>query len=464
MLKAVRAYFSEFGVLRTATRDFWVVNIIQFLESLAYFSMINVMTLYLTTNCGFSDIDSGAWVAIYTLYVTAFVLGIGSIIDVIGLRRSFLVAAGFLMVARLGMGIAPVFLTGDALRFTVMGMILCLSMGTAFMTPTITTSIRKFTTKDNRSTGFNMYYLIMNVGAILAGFAVTDGFRRALGEVRGNEAILNFGFAMALLCGLSAFFINEKRIPDPAERVQEGSGKRPIQIFAEVWKEKPFQRLVLFLGLTLGVRLVFTHQFLVMPKYYTRILHSDFQLGFANSINPLIIVVGLIMLIPVINRFSLFKLIVWGMSISALSLVFMALPVRWFLGLPGIHNLDQAFVFVIYAQILVFAFGELLFSPRFTEYISVVAPKDKVASYMSLSALPMFIAKPINGFISGILIAGYCYDGIRAKIDTANISFRTGPEYMWTVYLAAAVVSPIAVLLLRRFLTDQPGEKKEVAA
>jgi proton-dependent oligopeptide transporter, POT family len=329
----------------------------------------------------------------------------------------------------------------------------------------VTTSIRKFTTKANRSTGFNMYYLIMNIGAIFAGFAVTDGFRRTLGEIRGNQAILDFGFVMALLAGLSALLINEKNIPDPAERVQENSGRRPIQIFAEVWKEKPFQKLVLFLGLTLGVRLVFTHQFLVMPKYYTRLLHADFQLGFANSINPLIIVVGLILLIPVINRFSVFKLIVWGMSISALSLVVMVLPIRWFLGIPGIHNLDQAYLFVVYAQILVFAFGELLFSPRFTEYISVAAPKDKVASYMALSALPMFIAKPINGFISGILIAGYSYDGIRAKVDTGNISFRNGPEFMWTIYLGAAVLSPIAVILLRRYLTDEPKtEGKEAAA
>ena len=34
-----------------------------------------------------------------------------------------------------------------------------------------------------------------------------------------------------------------------------------------------------------------------------------------------------------------------------------------------------------------------------------VAPKDKVASYMSLAALPMFIAKPINGIIGGLLVA-----------------------------------------------------------
>ncbi len=77
---------------------------------------------------------------------------------------------------------------------------------------------------------------------------------------------------------------------------------------------------------------------------------------------------------------------------------------------------------------MVFAVGELLFSPRFTEYVASVAPPDKVSSYMALSALPLFMAKPINGYVSGILISHFCYDGIRAKIDTGNISYAHSPE------------------------------------
>lgn len=53
--------------------------------------------------------------------------------------------------------------------------------------------------------------------------------------------------------------------------------------------------------------------------------------------------------------------------------------------------------------------------PRFSRYVARVAPKDKVASYMSLAALPMFIAKPINGIIGGLLVAYLCYDGICAR-------------------------------------------------
>jgi dipeptide/tripeptide permease len=227
----------------------------------------------------------------------------------------------------------------------------------------------------------------------------------------------------------------------------------------EVWKESAFQKLLLFLVLTIGVRLVFTHQFLVMPKYYTRVLHSDFELGLANSINPFVIVVGLIVLIPVINRFPTVKLIIVGMAISAASLVVMALPLEWIMKVPGIHNVTQAYLFIIITQILVFAVGELIFNPRFTEYIASVSPPDKVSSYMALSALPAFISKPINGFVSGILISRYCYDGIRPKIETGNVGYGESPEFMWLIYLILAVMSPIAVIALRDFITrgNQPA-------
>lgn len=464
MISAVKNYFAEFKVLKSASKDFWLANSIQFFESLAYFSMMNIITLYLTTNCGFSDLDSGAWVGIYTLYITAFLLAVGSICDTIGIKKSFMIGMTMLLLTRLGFGVAPYFLKGDILRYFVMCSLILLSLGTAFMNPVVTTAIRRFTTEKNRSTGFNIYYLIMNVGAILAGFAVTDGFRNWLGEVNGNQAILIFGFLMSGCCIICAYFMDENNYAEEKDRVVDTGGpkKRPLAIFMEVWKESAFQKLTLFLLLTLGVRLVFTHQFLVMPKYYTRLLYSDFDLGAANSINPIIIVVGLILLIPIINRFNTFKLIVVGMTISALSLLFMAVPNEWILSIPGIKNMDEAYKFIIFAQILVFAFGELIFSPRFTEYIAVVAPKDKVASYMSLSVLPMFIAKPINGFISGLLISNYSYDGIRAKVDTGNILYGESPEYMWLVYFILAALSPIAVMSMKRIL--ESGRAEAIAA
>ena len=481
MFESVKNYFAEFKILKTMTKEFWLINAITFFDGLAYFSMVNIITLYLTSNAGFNDVDSGAWVGIFSLYVTAFIFGVGAVCDVIGIKKSYYIGIVLLVSTRFTLGVAPVYLNGPLLRYVIMGSIILMSLGTAFMGPIHNTAMRRFTSKENRSTGFNLYYLIMNVGAALAGLLVTDGFRQGLsgiglgfvkgfGEINGNLAIFDFGFLMYVISFICTLMINENNYADEEERVEINieKSKRPLQIFLEVWKEKPFRTLVLFLVLTLGVRLVFTHQFLVMPKYYTRVLFNDFELGFANSINPIIIILGLIILIPVFKKFDTFKLIVVGMAVSASSLIFMALPIDWYLMIPGIHNYSQAYKFIIFTQITVFAVGELIFSPRFTEYTAVVAPKDKVASYMSLAALPMFIAKPINGFISGALIASFSYEGIRAKIDTGNISYNKSPEFMWLVYFLLALLSPIAVIGMRKTLTashkEHAAEEKRLAA
>ena len=474
MSNPIITYFTEYAKLRTVSKEFWLVNTLSFFDGLAYFSMMNVLTLYLTANCGFSDVDSSALIGLYTLAISIIFFAVGAVCDTLGIKKSFLFGLILLIIARATFGFAPMYLSNtpieipflpemSPIQWSVIFMMVLMALGTSFMGPVMTASLRRFTAKENRSIGFSMYYLIMNIGAILAGFAVTDGLRSLFGEQNGNLAIMFFGMGANIASFIAMTMVNEHKYADESERISpDAESKRPLTIFLEVWKESAFRKLVIFLVLTIGVRLVFTHQFMVMPKYYTRVLQGDFELGLANSINPTIIVVGLILLIPLFSKISTFKLVVIGMAISASSLLIMSVPIDWILALPYIHNLDQAYLFIIVAQILVFAFGELLFSPRFTEYISLMAPKDKVASYMSLSALPTFISKPINGFISGLLIATFSYDGIRAKIDAGLIDYAHSPELMWMVYFLLAAVSPIAVLFMRNFLTRKPEAEAEV--
>jgi MFS family permease len=51
--------------------------------------------------------------------------------------------------------------------------------------------------------------------------------------------------------------------------------------------------------------------------------------------------------------------------------------------------------------ILVFALGEMAGSPKITEYIGRIAPKDKKALYMGYSFIPVFLGNIFAGIISG---------------------------------------------------------------
>lgn len=462
MFAALTSYFNEFRSLRHASREFWLTTAIQFFEGLAYFSTITILTHYLTTNCGFNDVESGAWVGFYTLFITAFIFAVGPICDVIGIKKSFFIGISLITITRLGMGLAPAWLSGSPMQWSVKVLILAMSLGTAFMSPVMKTALRRYTTREERPKGFNVYYLIMNIGAFIANAIVVDGCRKTLGEYQGNLAICFVGFVAALCALVCVLFMREHNYADEAERLDTSKpAKRPLAVFLDVWKEPTFRKLLFFLVLTLGVRLVFTNQFLVMPKYYTRVLYDDFELGAANSINPIIIVIGLALLIPIINRFDTMKLMIVGMGVSALSLCVMALPMPWVMAALGTKDLTTAYLVVIITQIVIFAIGELIFSPRWTEFIASVAPPDKVSSYMALSSLPLFFAKPINGFISGLLISHYCYDGIRAKIDSGLVPYTQSPEFMWLIYLVLAVTSPVAIYMLRGKLAMRRHDPSE---
>ena len=73
-------------------KEFWLVNAIQFFDGLSYFSVIIVLSMFLTDNVGFSDYEAGAWQGYFFLFITAFMFTVGSICDVIGDKKSFLFA------------------------------------------------------------------------------------------------------------------------------------------------------------------------------------------------------------------------------------------------------------------------------------------------------------------------------------------------------------------------------------
>ena len=145
-------YFSEFGVLKECGVNFWLTNFIQFFDGLAYFTIIIVFALFLKDYCGFRDADAPYWVGMYTLFLSLFVFAVGTICDIIGMKRTYLVGFRMLIFGRLVLGLGSVFgmrvldLSQDNSRYIVIAGIAIMSFGSAFMSPCISTSIRRFTT------------------------------------------------------------------------------------------------------------------------------------------------------------------------------------------------------------------------------------------------------------------------------------------------------------------------------
>lgn len=357
----------------------------------------------------------------------------------------------------------------DLMKLLVILTLIPIAFGEAVMVPAIYAALRRYTNKRTSGTGFNFQYLTMNIAAVLAGVSI-DLLRVPL----GNESIFLFGALLAVVCTVGVAFLRShvevmddgsvvEATPDP-----EAKREMPWTIFWEVVREKQFHRFLLFILLLIGVRLVFTHQFMVMPKYYTRVMGHDAPIGLLNAINPAIITIGLILFIPVIARFSVFRLILVGTTISAMSVFALCIPGKFFTGLGW--SLESGYLALILAQIIVFAVGEVIWSPRLQEYTVTIAPKGREGSYLSFSVLPMFLAKPLNGFLSGRLLADYCPEGVLDEISAGTRSYTEGPEMMWVIFAAIAISSPILIILLRNVirpdesrLEDDEGEGGEAS-
>ena len=95
-----KGYFAEFGNLRECPREFWVINLINLLDSLGYFAIIFIMALFFTQSLNIPDDDSQFIVGGYLAGITLVTFFVGFIVDSLGIKRSLLLGLGFVSLGR----------------------------------------------------------------------------------------------------------------------------------------------------------------------------------------------------------------------------------------------------------------------------------------------------------------------------------------------------------------------------
>jgi hypothetical protein len=82
-----------------------------------------------------------------------------------------------------------------------------------------------------------------------------------------------------------------------------------------------------------------------------------------------------------------------------------------------------------------------------------LAPPGKTGAYVGIGQFPWFLTKVVTGFYAGWFLKHYCP--------------ASGPQHtsgMWLIYACIAMVTPVALLLSRRWLRSgsaamsQPGD------
>ncbi len=460
---AVVRYLKDFGVLKETRKEYWGLQAINVLDSTAYFAMLNIAVVCFSEDFGFSDEHAGYVFTLFASVTTLLLFFSGVVTDWLGIKRTTYLsmwAQALLCFAVAGAAYMP---SGSARDGIVVGSIFLMAPFAAMVQTLFQAGNKRFTTKRSRGAGFNLWYLFMNVGAAASGFLI-DWFFLKLGLPRFH--IFTLGALLRLACVVLTFtsIHNTEQLYGPDEEPApppDAAARNPIAIMKSVLMDKVFWRFVALITLLLGVRAVFLYLSLLHPKFWLRLIGDDARIGTLQALNPVMVMIGLVLIVPLLSRFNVYSMLVGGALITSVSLFLQAIPPMF-----GFELAHWTYITTV-AFLLVLTLGELIWSPRLHEYTAAVAPEGQEGTYFGLAMVPMFGAKTLVSLASGHLLTRFCPEGIGDRLRAGEVPFWESPYAMWMILGFIALAGSVSALALRGWFTEgvdlEPQQRKDAA-
>jgi dipeptide/tripeptide permease len=461
-MEALQKVKDGFLSLRGSPTELWLCYVLKFLDSYSYFSFSVIFTLFLSDEFGFSDVTAGTLYGAWGALITIYGVFSGWIVDNMGVAASL--RWGFLLS----------FVSRTFILFTTSRTILLLNicgilpLANCLGIPVLTTGIRRYTTESNRGFAFGLFYVIMNVAALLSG-PVVDAFTILYkADDAGNQTseewsltsyraiILTGVIANAVACSVTLFVreikvvtdtnslptasssnssVNRDEGDDSEHRVDDFvvSPGTPTQILRETIQTKSFWRFLVVCLITLNVRMIFRHLDATLPKYMVREFGEDVPKGTIYSINPALIIILVPLVTAATTTVEPLVMIHHGSYVSAASVFFLVLST----------SVPACILFVV-----VLSVGEAAWSPRLYDYTMSVVKEGREGTYMALSSAPLFLAKLPVGFMSGYLLQEFCPEEGERHSKT-----------MWLIIGLTTAVSPILLTVFWGYVSKKDDDE-----
>jgi proton-dependent oligopeptide transporter, POT family len=451
-------FLETFTQMRVMPMALWIIIAAFVIESSAYFGVLTLMSEYLSSNLHWGDQWAGMAVSFFTMCVTLFMLGFGSIAEGLGVRKAILLALLITVFGRLLYCLAAGFSPGLGFSAIVVSLII-VAIGDAILQPVCYAGVKKFTDEKNSSMGYALIYALMNLGIVVVG-ALSSWLRPAVQDHLDKPGVSDAGAIVRAFATVSGSGIQAVNLACVAINVlalliflvfmtRKMEARQLREIHAEestapkasalarmkaYFVEGPFSntRFLFFIFMMLPVRTLFAHQWLTMPSYILRSYDkgvADRMEWLVNWINPAIIFIGVPIFTALTSRVNVYTMMLVGSLVSAV-------PTFLLCSGPSLPMLITYFV--------IFSIGEALWSARFLEYASELAPPGRVAQYMGLAQVPWLLAKGTTGLYSGYLLSQYCPANVPAE------QLQTGT--LWLIYGCIAMSTPLGLWLGRKWV------------
>jgi MFS family permease len=401
----LRAAFASLGFV------FWVVGGMEMVERLAFYGVKAVAALYATApkvagGLGVSASIFGDVLMLWALTQSVLPVLIGGLADRFGYKRTIFVSTFVKIVGYLVMAWIPTYLGFFA------GALL-LATGTAIFKPGIQGTLVHSTKPENSSLAWGFFYQLVNVGGwigpLLAAF------------MRSRLSWTSVFYSCAVIIACNFLLLATYREPklssvqksDSQERLWKTAmrelGKLHVWTYLLAFTGFWFMFNSLFDVLPLHIRDWVDTRQLVAALFPSGHIESSvwrFLLG-ANAAGTEILPegmlnlnAGLIMTTCFIVAHLSSKLRATTSMIIGSMLAIMAMMLS---GMSTVGTLSAL-------AILVFSVGEMLSSPKFSEFMGNIAPPDKTAMYLGFSQIPLAIGWTLEGKFGPML-----YDHFASK-------------------------------------------------
>ena len=418
---------------------FWVANITELFERLAFYAQQAVLVVYLHEVLKFSQQESGDLTGFFGGTVWLLPILGGTLADRFGFRRSLALAylvlgTGYFLLGSLSASwMAPV-RESFPLYWLVFVILFIPALGPAVIKPCVVGITARASSENVRSLGYSIYYTLVNVGSTF-GPLTALAFRQRFGIESVFRVCAFTAFAM---CLATLFFFKEPR---------QGEEKKVASVaeaFRNLFAVLINVRFMAFLIIFSGFWVMFWQEFISLPLYVRGYVNPESDIELLLTVDPLVVILLTILVSYLFRKMRAFPAMTLGVLVATfcwvllavndlswqvnttLNLGFFSLPVR---GFPVVGGIALA----------VLAIGEIIQSPRYYEYISRLAPSGQQGVYMGFAFLPIGIGYYIAGALGGRLV--HHYGEVLHK-----------PRQMWWVLVAVGFLTTVLMIVYNRIV------------
>ena len=403
------------------TRSFWVANLLELFERLAFYGSKAVLAVYLVEKVGLGRMGS-TLTGLYGFAIFFLPTLTGPLVDRFGFRRSLIAcfsifSVGYFAIGLAGLPFGKPFVASVGLTPYIVGALLLTAFGGSLIKPCVVGTVARTTTPTTKSFGYSIYYTLVNLGG-------------AIGPILGLQVREGLGISYVLVMSAAVSLLNLAGTLLFFREPECGRGDAAPRTWSQVFKDMALVftnlRFMSFLVIFSGFWIMFWQIFYGLPFYVKEFLHYP-HFEIIETVDAWSIILLTVPVTALMKRMP---------PILAMSSGFAVASLGWLL-IGHVPTMEATV-----AGIFIFAIGESMQAPRFYEYVAELAPRDQVGTYMGFAFLPVAIGALVAGYLSGFLVDHYLHQAHR-------------PGMMWDILAAIGGVSTLLMLAYDRFVAPR---------